>query len=118
MVRWDMTGANGSSASRTLCRKPVKDFYFHREPLIQRRQVSLAEELDKPKLLVKVLPREKAVKALDLMKEVLGVRYRELYGTSIADPAWVVQSNIGRGAEIYLCGVPPARSEERRVGKE
>lgn len=106
MVRWDMSG---SRASRTLSRKPVKDFYFHREPLIQRRQVSLAEELAKPKLLVKVLPREQAVQALDLIKEVLGVRYRELYGTSIADPAWVVQSNIGRGATIYLCGVPPER---------
>jgi hypothetical protein len=106
MVRWDMSG---SPASRTLCRKPVNHFYFHREPLIQRRQVSLAEELAKPKLLVKVLPLEQAVKTLDLMKEVLGVRYRELYGTSIADPAWVVQSNIGREAEIYLCGVPPER---------
>ena len=39
MVRWDMSGANGSSASRTLSRKPVKEFYFHREPLLQRRQV-------------------------------------------------------------------------------
>ena len=106
MVRWDMSG---SRASRTFCRKPVNDFYFHHEPLIQRRQVSLAEELAKPKLPVKVLPREQAMKALDLMKEVLGVRYRELYGTSIADPGWVVQSNIERGAEIYLCGVPPDR---------
>jgi hypothetical protein len=106
MVRWNMSG---SHASRTLGRKPVNDFYFHRETLIQRRQVSLPEELVKPKLLVKVLPLEQAMKALDLMKEVLGVRYRELYGTSIADPAWVVQSNIGRGAEIYLCGVPPDR---------
>jgi hypothetical protein len=106
MVRWNMSG---SRASRTLGRKPVNDFYFHRESLIQRRQVSLPEELVKPKLLVKVLPLEQAMKALDLMKEVLGVRYRELYGTSIADPAWVVQSNIGRGAEIYLCGVPPDR---------
>jgi hypothetical protein len=106
MVRWNMSG---SRASRTIGRKPVNDFYFHRESLIQRRQVSLPEELVKPKLLVKVLPLEQAMKALDLMKEVLGVRYRELYGTSIADPAWVVQSNIGRGAEIYLCGVPPDR---------
>ncbi len=106
MVRWDMSG---SPASRTLSRMPVRDFYFHRTPLLQRRHVSLTEELAKPKLQVKVLPLEQAVKVLDLMKEVLGVRYRELYGTSIADPAWVVQSNIGRGAEIYLCGVPPER---------
>src|SRR5690349_9815122 len=41
MVRWDMSG---SQASRTLARKPVRDFYFHREPLLQRRQVNLAEE--------------------------------------------------------------------------
>ena len=45
-----------------------------------------------------------------MVKEVLGVRYRELYGTSNADPDWVVQANIGRGAEIYVCGLP---SEKR-----
>jgi hypothetical protein len=104
MVRWDMSG---SSASRTLSRKPVKQFYFHREPLIQRRQVSFKDELAKPALPVNALPRQQAEKTLDRVKEVLGVRYRELYGTSNADPAWVVQSNIGRGAEIFLCGLPP-----------
>lgn len=104
MVRWDMSD---SPASRTLARKPVKQFYFHRAPLIQRRQVSFADELTKPHLPVKVLPRQQAEKTLDLVKEVLGVRYRELYGTSNADPAWVVQSDIGRGAEIFLCGLPP-----------
>jgi hypothetical protein len=103
MVRWDMSG---SSASRTLSRKPVKQFYFHREPLIQRRQVSFKDELAKPALPVKALPRQQAEKTLDRVKEVLGVRYRELYGTSNADPAWVLQSDIGRGAEIYLCGLP------------
>jgi hypothetical protein len=103
MVRWDMSG---SPSSRTLSRKPVKQFYFHREPLIQRRQVSFKDELAKPPLPVKVLPRQQAEKTLDLVKEVLGVRYRELYGTSNADPAWVVQSDIGRGAEVYLCGLP------------
>jgi hypothetical protein len=104
MVHWDMSG---SRASRTLSRKPVKDFYFHREPLIQRRQVSLAEEFAKPRLPIKVLSPREAEKTLDLMKEVLGVRYRELYGTSNASPKWVVQSNVGRSTEIYLCGLPP-----------
>jgi hypothetical protein len=78
MVRWDMSGANGSSASRTLSRKPVKEFYFHREPLIQRRQVRLAEEFAKPRLPIKVLSSREAEKALDLVKEATGVRYREL----------------------------------------
>jgi hypothetical protein len=104
MVSWNLSG---SSASRTLLRKPVRQFYFHREPLLQRRQVSLAEELSKPPLPIKALPRKQADEALGLMKETLGARYRELYGISNADPAWVVQSDVGRGVEIYLCGLLP-----------
>jgi hypothetical protein len=106
MVRWDMSG---SPASRTLARKPVKQFYFHREPLIQRRQVSFADEFSKPPLPMKVMPLPQGEKTLDMVKEVLGVRYRELYGTSIADPKWVVQSDIGRGAEVFICGIPADR---------
>src|SRR5580765_3863907 len=106
MVRWNMSG---SRASRTLSRKPVRQFYFHHTPLLQRRQVSLAEEFARPKLPVKVLPRQQAEKTLDLVKEATGVRYRELYGTSIADPAWVVQANVGRGVEIYFWGLSPKK---------
>jgi hypothetical protein len=109
MVRWDMSGANGSSASRTLLRKPVRDFYFHRESLIQRRQVSLAEEFAKPRLPIKLLPSRDAEKMLDLVKEATGVRYRELYGTANADPEWVVQANPGRGVEVYLWGLSPEK---------
>jgi hypothetical protein len=103
MVRWDM---NGSRASRTLARKPVKDFYFHREPLLQRRQVSLAEEFARPRLPIKVLSRRDAERTLDLVKEATGVRYRELYGTANADPRWVVKADVGRGVEIYFWGLP------------
>lgn len=106
MVRWDMSG---SPASRTLARKPVRQFYFHREPLIQRRQVSLATEFAKPRLPVKVLSRRDAERTLDLAKEATGVRYRELYGTANADPAWVVQANVGRGVEIYFWGLAPEK---------
>jgi hypothetical protein len=106
MVRWDMSD---SRASRTLARKPVRGFYFHREPLIQRRQVSLAEEFAKPRLPVKILSRRDAERTLDLVKEATGVRYRELYGTANADPAWVVQANPGRGVEIYFWGLAPEK---------
>jgi hypothetical protein len=106
MVRWDMSG---SRASRTLARKPVRQFFFHREPLIQRRQVSLAEEFAKPRLPVKILSRRDAERTLDLVKEATGVRYRELYGTANADPAWVVQANPGRGVEIYFWGLAPEK---------
>jgi hypothetical protein len=104
MVRWDLSG---SSVSRTMSRKRVKQFYFHQAPLIQRRQVSFADELAKPPLPITTLSPGQGEKALDLMKQTLGIRYRELYGTSNADSAWVVRSNVARGAEIYLCGLPP-----------
>ncbi|MBZ5505961.1 MAG: hypothetical protein LAO78_10785 [Acidobacteriia bacterium] len=106
MVRWDMSG---SPASRTRSRKPVRHFYFHQEPLLQRRQVSLAQELAKPKLPVKILPSHQAEKTLDLVKEATGVRYRELYGTSNAGPKWVVQADVGRGVEICFWGLPPEK---------
>jgi len=106
MVRWDMSG---SRASRTLSRKPVRQFFFHRGPLIQRRQVSLAEEFARPRLPIKVLLRRDAERTLDLVKEATGVRYRELYGTANADPGWVVQANPGRGVEIYFWGLAPEK---------
>lgn len=106
MVRWDMSG---SRASRTLSRKPVRQFFFHREPLIQRRQVSLEEEFARPRLPIKRSSRREAERMLDLVKEATGVRYRELYGTANADPAWVVQANVGRGVEIYFWGLAPEK---------
>ena len=112
LVRWDMSR---SSASRTLSRKPVRNFYFHRAPLIQRRQVSIAEELSKPPLPIRVLPPREAESALDLLKAATGVRYRELYGTANADPAWVVQSNVGRGVQVYFAGLPPEKRLPLRV---
>src|SRR5262249_11468192 len=102
MVRWDMSQ---SPASRTLARMPRRELYIHRAPLIQRRQVSLAQELAKPKLPVKVLPPRQAEKTLDFVKGATGVRYRELYGTANSDPAWVVQAGVGRGVEIYFWGL-------------
>jgi len=106
LVRWDMSQ---SPASRTMARKPARSFYFHREPLIQRREVSIADELAKPALPIKRLPRREAERALDLLKEATGVRYRELYGTANADPAWVVQARPGRGVEVYFCGLEPEK---------
>jgi len=69
----------------------------------------LADEFSKPRLPIKVLSSREAEKALDLVKEATGVRYRELYGTANANPAWVVQANPGRGVEIYFWGLPPEK---------
>src|ERR1039457_6721976 len=37
------------------------------------------------------------------------VRYRELYGTTLADPRSVVRADLGRGVTIYLWNLPPDR---------
>ena len=37
------------------------------------------------------------------------MRYRELYGTTLGDPASVVRADIGRGTLIYLWNLPPDR---------
>jgi len=39
---------------------------------------------------------------MDTIREVMLVRYRELYGTTLGDPASVVHADLGRGLSIYL----------------
>ncbi len=46
---------------------------------------------------------------LDRVREATTVRYRELYGITNGDPAQVVEARVGRGVEIYLWGLAPAR---------
>jgi hypothetical protein len=44
-----------------------------------------------------------------MIHEIMLVRYRELYGTTLADPRSVVRADVGRGAEIYLWNLPADR---------
>jgi hypothetical protein len=46
---------------------------------------------------------------IDKIQEVMLVRYRELYGTTLGDPRSVVRADVGRGVVIYLWGVPAER---------
>jgi hypothetical protein len=46
---------------------------------------------------------------MDLIREVMLVRYRELYGTTLGDPRTVVHAEVGRGVSIYLWNLPPER---------
>lgn len=105
-IHWDLTD---SPASRTLSRRHVDDFFLHQEPLIQRQQVSLAEELGSPDLSLRKLSRGEADKVLDLCREAVTVRYRELYGTTRGDPEQCYQADVGRGVQIFLWGLPPDR---------
>lgn len=98
-----------SVISRTRNWKPVRSVFYHTEALISRSQVSLAAELaQQPPQLTK-LSRKQGEQVKDMIREVMLVRYRELYGTTLGDPQSVVQTDLGRGVTIYLWNLPPDR---------
>ncbi len=105
-LRWRL---DNLKLSRTRNWSRPEKLFIHREPLITRNQVSLAHELAKPAPhLVKPSLRE-SEKIINLIKEVMLVRYRELYGTTLGDPRSVVRAELERGVIIYLWNLPPAR---------
>ena len=98
-------------ATRTGMRLPVnpRNIFYHREPLIQRREISLRDELKKSAPNLERLSRLQGEKILDLAREASTLRYRELYGFTHGDPGRVLKGNIGRGVDIFVMGVPPTK---------
>jgi hypothetical protein len=105
-VRWRL---ENSTVSRTRNWRPARQVFYHQEPLITRRDVSLAEELARRPPAMKRLSEAEGGRVMDLIREVMLVRYRELYGTTLGDPRTVVRANVGRGVTIYLWNLPPER---------
>ena len=104
-VRWELDNLR---ASRTRNWRSVRSVFYHRGPLLRRSEVSLAKELASPLPLPR-LSRSEGQKVMDLIREIMAVRYRELYGTTLGDPASVVEARPGRGTQIFLWGLPPER---------
>jgi|CZKY01.1.fsa_nt_gi hypothetical protein len=105
-LRWNL---ENSVITRTRNWKPVRSVFYHSEPLISRSQVSLAGELARRPPQLTRLSRKQGERIMDLIREVMLVRYRELYGTTLGDPRSVVRADVGRGATIYLWNLPPDR---------
>ena len=105
-LRWNL---GNSVITRTRNWKPVPNVFFHSEPLIGRSQVSLAGELARRPPQLTKLSRKQGEHITDMIREVMLVRYRELYGTTLGDPASVVRADVGRGVSIYLWNLPPDR---------
>jgi hypothetical protein len=105
-LRWNL---ENSSMTRTRNWKRVRDLFYHDEPLISRSRVSLRDELAKRPPKLAKLSFKRGEEILDLIREVMLVRYRELYGTTLGDPRSVVHADVGRGVEIYLWNLPPER---------
>ncbi len=97
----------GVSASRTGMKRPARKIFFHRDPLIQRRDVSLINELASPSIPVERLSRAAGEKILDRARETSAVRYRELHGFTYGDSGRVFRATIGRGVDAFVMGVPP-----------
>ena len=105
-LRWHL---GNSRITRTRKWKPVRSVFYHNGPFINRNEVSLAEELAKrPPQLIK-LSRRQGEAVIDTIRQVMLVRYRELYGTTLGDPSSVVRADLGRGVSIYLWNLPPER---------
>jgi hypothetical protein len=98
-----------SRISRTRNARPVRQVFYHDEPLIMRKDVSLARELARRPPAFTRLSRVQGESVMDLIREVMLVRYRELYGTTLGDPRSVVRADVGRGVSIYLWNLPAAR---------
>src|ERR1700687_1610780 len=110
-LRWSL---ENSVISRTRNWRLVRSVFYHRifyhtTPLISRSQVSLAAELARRPPQLTKLSRKQGEQVMDMIREVMLVRYRELYGTTLGDPASVVRAEVGRGVEIYLWNLPPDR---------
>ncbi len=97
-LRWSL---KNSTISRTRNWKPVPRVFYHTEPLISRSEVSLAAELARRPPQLKKLSRKQGDEVMDLIREVMLVRYRELYGTTLgrsgvggASGCWARRDNL------------------------
>jgi hypothetical protein len=92
-------------ATRTGMRSPTRKPFYHRGPLIQRREIDLRKELVQPLTLQKLSPRQ-GEQARDMAREASTIRYRELYAFTHGDPKHVYRAELGRGVELFLMGLP------------
>ncbi len=95
--------------SRTRNWTRPRRFYFHDVPLIQRSEISLSHELARPAPKFEKLSVTTGETVMHAIREIMIVRYRELYGTTLGDPRTVVRVDLGRGAVMHFWGLPPGR---------
>jgi hypothetical protein len=102
--------------TRTRMRRRAPDTFFHPDPLIARRDVSLAEALTRPALPIRRVSRRVGQRVVDLARGATALRYREYYGFTYADAASVRAARAGRGVEIFFMGLEKGRRLPLRAG--
>jgi len=97
--------------SRTGMRLPRRKCFYHRGPLIQRREIDLRKELAEPSPELEKLSPQQGEQAVDMARDASTIRYRELYGFTHGDPKDVYRVELGRGVEIFIMSLP----QEKRL---
>jgi hypothetical protein len=105
-VRWEL---GNSKASRTKNKRRVRKIFYHTGPFIRRSDVELEQVIKSPPLVLKKLSEREGAAILDRVRETTTVRYRELYGITHGDRSSVLHTEVGRGVEFFLWGLPPKR---------
>jgi hypothetical protein len=95
-------------ATRTGMKLPVSKIFYHRTPLIPRREVRFSEELERPLPRLTSLSERDGSRILDMARQTSTLRYRELYGFTHGDPKRVFHVDLGRGVDLFVILLPPA----------
>ncbi|HYV13172.1 MAG TPA: hypothetical protein VE980_19870 [Pyrinomonadaceae bacterium] len=104
-VRWTPS----FKMSRTGMRLSGRKCFYHRGPLIPRREIDLRKELAEPSPELEKLSPQEGEKALDMARDSSTIRYRELYGFTHGDPKHVYRAELGRGVEIFIMSLRPEK---------
>ncbi len=91
--------------SRGLARFPSPAPFCSDEPLLARRDVSVAAELAAPPPPLVRLSRTEGAALLDAARAAMAVRFRELPAFSAGDPSSVFRADVGRGVTIFVTGL-------------
>lgn len=102
-LRWNL---GDSRASRSRLRLPRRGVYYHQGPLLRRRDVSIEQEFQAPRIGTRLLNRGEAERVAKVIIDASAVRYRELWGFLYPDLNQMRYADLGRGVDFYFFGVP------------
>jgi hypothetical protein len=102
-VKWILTDC---PASRTLKRIPFKKIFYQKKPMVGRTR-NLRTKLSEPPTKLTLLPPKQGEDYVRSIREVLGVRWRELFPLIHSNPAEVYINEPGRGIQLVILGNNP-----------
>ena len=79
-------------------------FFFHDAPLLQRKQCVIGLLVASAPLKLRKLS-EAGEQIIDMARDALAVRYRELHGSTHGDPNYVFEAKVGRGVQLFIWGL-------------